>query len=207
MKFKDREQAGRLLAEALAAYRGKSDVIVAALPRGGVVLGRIVADSLGAPLDIVVPRKIAAPENDEYAVGAITETGDVVWNPDERSRLSDAYVREATKREKAEAKRRLGLYRQALRPRSFKNKTVLLVDDGVATGYTIKAALKTVRAMKPKSVIVAVPVAPAGTEEDLRAEADDVIVLFLPALFGAIGAFYDSFPQVDDDTVIRLLHG
>lgn len=206
MIFRDRQDAARKLLPKLESYRGRPDVVVIALPRGGVVLGRIVADALGAPLDIVVPRKIAAPENEEYAIGAITETGEAVWNSQERARVADAYAEEVMNKEKAEAARRLKLYRRDLPPRDLRNKTVLIVDDGIATGYTMRAAIKTVKKERPKKIIVAVPVAPPDAPGELMAEADEVIILAMPPLFGAIGAFYRSFPQVDDDAVIGLLH-
>ncbi|MDD5251283.1 MAG: phosphoribosyltransferase [Patescibacteria group bacterium] len=203
--FADREDAGRRLAEKLDAYRGRNDVTVVALPRGGVVLGRIVADALNAPLDIVVPRKIGAPGNEEYAVGAVTESGHVVWNEAERARLDDDYAERTVAEERAEAQRRLDIYRAGRPPRDWHDRTVIVVDDGIATGYTMRAAIETVRSMKPRRVIVAVPVAPADSIETLRGLGDEIVVLETPTLFFAIGAHYSLFNQVDDETVVALM--
>lgn len=205
MLFKNREAAGRKLADALAPYKGRGDVIVVALPRGGVVTGRIVADALGAPLDLVVPRKIGAQENEEYAIGAITETGEGVWNEDERRRADAAWLKRKIAEEKAEAERRLTVYRAGLPSRDLEGKTVLIVDDGIATGLTMRAAVKTVLAERPERVIVAAPVAPHDVLPKLSRQVDDVIVLEKPSVFGAIGAFYESFDQVDDATVVTLM--
>jgi len=205
MSFRDREDAGRRLAAALSAYRRKPDVVVVALPRGGVVLGRIVADALAAPLDLVVPRKIGAPNNEEYAIGAITEEGDAVWNEAERALAGDDYLKGEVAKQQAEAKRRLGLYRAGLPPRDLKDKTVVIVDDGVATGHTLRAAIKTVNAAAPARVVAAVPVAPGDSAARLRSEVDEMVVLETPLLFGAIGSFYDEFGQVGDEEVVKLM--
>lgn len=203
--FANRRQAGEELAAALSAYRGRGDVIVVALPRGGVVLGRIVADALGAQLDIVVPRKIGAPGNEEYAIGAITETGEAVWNEAERARVGDEYVKQIVAEEQAEARRRLDVYRQDMPARNVKDKVVILVDDGVATGYTMRAAIKTLRKEEAKEIIAAVPVAPRDSVEQLREEADEVVVLDTPGMFWAIGAHYQEFEQTSDAEVVKLL--
>lgn len=205
MLFKNREEAGRKLAEALEKYKGLKNVVVVALPRGGVVLGRVVADALGAPLDLVVPRKIGAPFNEEYAIGALAESGEAVWNEEERARCDAAALREIVAKERKEADRRLSLYRQGLPPRDLKGKMVLLVDDGVATGYTMRAAINTVKSEQPEKIVVAVPVGPKDTLGELKNEADDVVILHTPVLFFAIGNFYEEFPQVDDATVIALM--
>ncbi len=205
MTFRDREDAGRKLAAILWHHRGKPDTIVVALPRGGVVLGRIVADELGVPLDLVVPRKIAAPENDEYAIGAITETGEAVWNPGEMPRVNKAYLAGEIKKEIDEAARRLKLYRKGMPPRDLKGKTVIVVDDGIATGFTMLAAVRTIKKERPKKIVVAVPVAPADADAALQSEADEIVILFTPPSFGAIGAFYETFPQVDDQAVASLM--
>lgn len=205
MQFRDRNDAGQKLAEALIAYQDKPGVLVVALPRGGVVLGRIVADALGAPLDIVVPRKIGAPWHEEYAIGAIGEMGDAVWNEEEKARTPQHYLENAVTREQTEAQRRLNLYRAGLPPRDFKNKTVIIVDDGIATGLTMRAAIATVRAGNPKKLVVAVPVAPPESLAMLRAEADEVITVMAPAWLTSVGEFYRDFPQIDDATVEKLL--
>lgn len=204
-RFKDREEAGKELAKALSEYRNKKDVVIVALPRGGVVLGRIIADALRAPLDIVVPRKIALPENEEYAIGAITEAGDAVWNEEEQKGVAPQILKKIIEKEKNEAGRRLALYRQGLPPRDLKNKIAVIVDDGVATGYTLRAAIKTVRAAGAKKIIVAVTGGPADTINELKKEADEVVALSVSPFISAVGYLYEEFLQVDDKTVIRLM--
>lgn len=206
MLFRDRKDAAEKLSDALSEYKGRDDVLVIALPRGGVVIGRIVADRLGAPLDIVVPRKLGVRMNPEYAVGAVTESGHVVWNEEERAQMDDEYADRVVREEKEEARRRLGLYRKGLPERDFKRKTVIVVDDGIATGFTIRAAISTVRAGDPARVVAAVPVGPPDTVETLRKEVDDLVVLSAPPLFFAIGQFYGTFDQVEDSEVIALLN-
>jgi len=205
MIFADRLEAGEKLAAALQKYAGRKDTAVVALPRGGVVPGRIVADALGAPLDIVVPRKIGAPSNEEYAIGAVTEEGHVVWNEVERAMFDTAKLDVIVKKEVAEAARRLGKFRAGLPPRDLRGKTVIIVDDGVATGFTMLAAVATVRSMRPRKIVVAVPVGPPDSIARIGSAVDEVVVLEQPVIFGAIGSFYEEFDQVDDSIVIRLL--
>ena len=196
MPFKDREDAGRKLAAALAGQAGRKDVTVVALPRGGVVLGRVVADALAAPLDLVVPRKI----------GALTESGEAVWNEAERAAADPQALEEVIAREKAEAIRRLTTYREGLPPRAFKDRTLIVVDDGAATGLTMRAALVSLRRETPARLLVALPVCSRDAKEAIEATADETIVLETPDAFGAVGAFYERFPQVDDAQVIGLMH-
>lgn len=205
MPFTDREDAGRRLAKPLRRFARDAGAVVIALPRGGVVTGRAVADALRLPLDIVVPRKIGAPADPEYAIGAVTEEGDAVWNEHERREAGPSYIESALAKERAEARRRLDTYRAGMPPRTMKGKTVLLVDDGVATGHTMRAAIATVRRGGAARIVVAVPVCPPDSLALLEGEADEVIALETPAAFGSIGAFYDVFSQTDDATVIRLL--
>lgn len=205
MPFVDREDAGRRLAERLKRHAGKPDAVIVALPRGGVVVGREVADALRLPLDIVVPRKIGAPGDPEYAIGAVTEEGDAVWNEAERRKAGKAYLDETLAAERAEARRRLATYRAGMPPRALRGKTVIVVDDGVATGRTMRAALATVKKEGAARIIVAVPVCPPDSLAELGTEADETVVLESPRAFGAIGASYESFLQTDDATVIRLL--
>lgn len=205
MPFKNREDAGEKLAEKLGEYKDREDVIIIALPRGGVVPGRVIADALHAPLDIVVPRKIGAPENDEYAIGAITESGDVVWNEAEKERYGEEIFSIIMKREQKEARRRLDVYRKGLPTRAMKDKMVILVDDGVATGLTMRAAIKTVRAEHPAKIIVAVAGGPPDTIDMLRGETDELVALEIPSFFSAVGQLYEDFPQVQDGEVIAPL--
>lgn len=205
MPFKNREEAGQRLAERLLAYKDNPDVVIIALPRGGVVLGRVIADALHAPLDIIVPRKIGAPENEEYAIGALTEDGEVVWNEAEKQRYGEEILAIIAKEERKEAQRRLATYRRGLPVRILKDKIIILVDDGVATGYTIRSAIKTIRKESPQKIIVALPGGPEDTITALRNEVDEVVVLEVPAYFAAVGQLYEEFPQITDEEVIGLL--
>lgn len=203
--FDDRKDAGEQLAKKLLAFKGATNTIVLALPRGGVVVGRVVADALDLPLDIVVPRKIGAEGNEEYAIGAITEKGDAVWNEAERSQASMSYLERRMEEERQEAARRLAVYRQGRPPRDLQGKTTLLVDDGIATGLTMRAAIATATSEGAARTVVSVPVCPPDALKLMKQVADDVIVLQVPKYFSAIGAFYRTFPQVEDEEVIKLL--
>src|SRR5262249_20895142 len=165
MLFKDRVDAGQKLAEALKNYSNQPDTIIIALPRGGVVVGYEIASRLHLPLDIVCPRKIGAPFNPELAIGAITETGEGILSQDliQSFGVSNKYLKDLTKKEKRKAQWRLDAYQKGRHPRQLKNKCVILVDDGLATGSTMRAAIKTVRAEKAKKIVMAIPVAPPDT--------------------------------------------
>lgn len=206
MPFRDREQAGEALASALKDLRGR-DVIVLAIPRGGVVVGSKVAKALGAPLDIIVTRKIGAPGEPEYALGAVTQNGDVILDEAVVRMLQvgrDYLDREAAS-QKEEVKDRMRRFRGDRAYPSLHGKTVVIVDDGVATGNTIMAAVMSVKSQRPQSVIVAVPVGPAESIAKLSTEADRVVCLETPEPFFAIGGFYAEFGQVEDDEVRRIL--
>lgn len=205
MPFKNRKEAGRGLAERLASYKDNPDVVVIALPRGGVVLGRVIANALNAPLDIVVPRKIGAPDNEEYAIGALTEDGKAVWNEAEKERYGDEILEILVKRERKESQRRLALYRKGLPLRMLNNKIVILVDDGVATGYTIRSAIQTIKDEQPQKIIVALPGGPSDTLDLLKKEVDELVILEVPPMFRAVGQLYQEFPQTSDEEVVALL--
>jgi predicted phosphoribosyltransferase len=207
MIFRDRVDAGQKLTAVLGRYRGVKGTIVIALPRGGVVVGAEVAKALDLPLDIVVPRKIGAPGNEEFAIGALTEAGEVVWNEEALALThpTEEYKRETIAAEQQEAQRRLATYRGNRPPRNVKGKTVLLVDDGIATGATTRAAIRTLRAEGAQRIVLAVPVAAADSIAALRSEADEIVCLHAPQWFGAVGAFYDVFDQTTDEEVIALL--
>lgn len=205
MRYENRQEAGKSLAAALAKYRDDEPVILA-LPRGGVVLGLEVARALSAPLGVALVRKIGHPFDPEYAIGAIAENQKPIYNQAETSGLDEKWL-EKSEREANEliAKRR-ALYFEDLKPPKLKGKTVIIVDDGIATGLTMKAGLLATRAQHPKKIILAVPACPRDSLEELQHLADDVIVLQNPDEFsGSVGAYYENFPQVEDDEVKNLL--
>jgi putative phosphoribosyl transferase len=202
--FQDRTDAGKQLAEALMLYSGQPAVVYA-LPRGGVVLGVEVAKALDAPLDLIVVRKIGHPLSPEYANGAVAEDGDVVISPAETATLDPRWIERAAAEELREARRRRTLFLRNRRPVSVKDKIAIIVDDGLATGLTMQAAIHEIRKRAPAKVIVAVPVGAAEAVNDIRPEVDDLIVLHTPGCFRAIGAFYQRFDQVSDDEVLALM--
>lgn len=201
----DRVEAGRELAEKLVGrgYAERDDVIVLGVPRGGVEVAREVADRLGAPLDVVVVRKIGAPGNSEYAAGAVDPDGNVYPNTD--AGYSAAYLESAARPEHEEAQRRVALYRSGRLPLELKGRTVIVTDDGIATGLTAIAALRWLRAREAEHTVLAVPVMPPDTLTRLAAECDEVVVLAAPAGFYAVGAYYAHFPQLTDAQVTALL--
>ena len=205
--FADREEAGRELGKRLALYCGK-DAVVLALPRGGVVLGYEVARALQVPLDIIVPRKIGHPSNPEYAIGAVDEKGTRILNESEAKMVDAKWLEEETARQKAEAERRVKRYRGSKKALSLKGKTVILVDDGIATGLTMQLAVRRAAAESAARIIVAVPVAPPEPLEMLAEEGAEIVVLEPPEDFlSAVGAHYLHFEQVSDEEVVRLLQG
>ena len=205
--FSDRVEAGRKLASELVDFLRNRSVIVLAIPRGGVVVGYEVAHKLKVPLDIIIPRKIGAPSNPELAIGAVTEDGTAIL--DEKLvgylNVSRRYIEEESKRQLKEIERRLKAYRGDVPYPNLTNRIVIIVDDGVATGSTIRAALSSLRKRKAKQVVIAVPVGPAETIKELEEKADRVVCLFIPEEFYAIGQFYENFDQTSDEEVIRLL--
>ncbi|MDH3286889.1 MAG: phosphoribosyltransferase family protein [Betaproteobacteria bacterium] len=207
LPFCDRVAAGRALAAALEHYRNRNDVLVLALPRGGVPVAAEVAAALGAGLDLIIVRKLGAPGHEELAMGAIASGGVRVLNPHVISSLGirDTAIEEVAKREQRELERREHAYRGA-RPRPvIEGRCLILVDDGVATGATMRAAIEALRRQSPAKIVVAVPVAPPDTVKRLRSEADEVICLEAPELFMAIGQFYVEFTQLSDEAVREQL--
>lgn len=201
--FHDRIAAGRALAAALDAYRDRRDVLVLALPRGGVPVATEVAAALGADIDLIIVRKLGVPGHSELAMGAIASGGIRVLNQHIISSLGirDSEIEEVAKNEARELERREHAYR-GVRPRpAIKGKCVILVDDGVATGATMRAAIEALRHQKPERIVVAVPVAPPDTVSRLRGEADEVVCLTSPETFWAIGQWYIEFPQLPDEAV------
>jgi predicted phosphoribosyltransferase len=204
--FKDRVEAGRRLAAALSEFKGK-DTIVLGIPRGGVVVASEVAKGLGAPLDIVVTRKIEAPGEPEYALGAVTQEGDVIMDRQAAESLgaSKDYLDNQIRQKREEVKDRLRTLRGDVPYARLEDKVVIIVDDGIATGSSVGAAVMSVKKRGPKKVIVATPVAPASTVEMLSEDGTKVVALETPADFLAIGEFYSDFDQVEDGEVRRIL--
>jgi len=206
--FEDRTATGRLLATELARFASERPVVLA-LPRGGVPIGFEIARALDAPLDLVLVRKIGAPFQPELAVGAVVNgsSPEIVLNRDvlEHFQVEDSYIAEASRRQLEEIERRRQLY-LAGRPKvEVAGRTAIVVDDGIATGATMEAALRATRRREPRRLVLATPVAPPETIDRLRPEVDEVVCLATPESFGAIGAFYRDFRQLGDEDVIRLL--
>ncbi|GAB4355868.1 MAG: phosphoribosyltransferase [Kiloniellaceae bacterium] len=209
--FRDRREAGKRLAKELEHYRGEK-LLVLALPRGGVPVGAEIARRLAAPLDVVVARKIGAPGQPELAIGAVAQIGEsgtpaTVLNRDilRVLGLADGMVARLRQAQLQEVVQRAARFRAGLPPLAVDGRTVILVDDGIATGATVEAAIAALRPLAPRRIVVAVPVAPRDTLERLRGEADAVVCLSEPHDFLAIGAFYADFDQVEDAEVVRLL--
>jgi predicted phosphoribosyltransferase len=206
-RFRDRREAGRLLAERLGHYRRRPGAVVLGLPRGGVPTAAEIARALELPLDVIISRKLGAPQNPEFAIGAVAEGGEPYLNAEgvEDTGAPDEYVVHATSQQRAEIARRQRLFRDGAPLHLEPGATVILVDDGIATGSTVFAAIQALREQKVGRIVLAVPVAPPETVDRLRPLVDEIVVLFTPALFWAVGAFYESFRQVSDDEVSGLL--
>lgn len=206
--FRDRTEAGRLLAQALRGH-GDHDTVVLALPRGGVPVATEVARALHAPLDLLLVRKIGAPGDPELAIGAVAEGRPPAIVVDEETLAwtgeSAAFVQRAAAAELAEIARRRRVYLGDASPIPVDGRTVVLVDDGLATGSTVRAALQALRSRRPARIVLAVPVAPAETVVSLRSLVDELVCLQEPAIFHGVGAHYDDFHQVSDAEVIALL--
>jgi putative phosphoribosyl transferase len=202
--FADRAAAGRQLAHALVAYRDQP-VVVYALPRGGVVLGVEVARFLEAPLDLILVRKIGHPLQPEYAIGAVSEDGHLMSNPNEAASWNTEWFNNAVELALRETRRQRGVFLGDRKPVSVENKIAIIVDDGLATGFTMRAAIEVIRRRHPQRLVVAVPVAAPDIADKIRAEVDDLVVLHIPQRFGAIGAFYEQFDQIGDNEVIALM--
>jgi putative phosphoribosyl transferase len=206
-EFRDRREAGAVLADHLASYRGRADVAVLGLARGGIPVGRQVASALHAPLDVFLVRKLGVPQWPELAMGALASGGGVVMN-DALVRslgIGDAEVQDAIARESVELRRRERAYRGDRPPLAIRDRVVILVDDGIATGASMLAAVRAVRAGQPARVVVAVPVGPESACRQLRDEADEVVCATMPPGFEAVGQVFEDFHQVSDDEVRDLL--
>jgi len=207
MQFRDRDEAGALLAARLMAYANKPDVIVLALPRGGVPVGAQVAKKLKVPLDVFVVRKLGLPGHPELAMGAIASGGVRVFNGDvvNALRIPDEVINAVTAEEYQELKRREQSYRDDLPPPEVEGKTVIIVDDGIATGSTMVAAISALRQVNAGRVVVATPTVARSTYDYLRQSADDVVAVIVPEEFYDVAQWYEDFSQTSDEEVHRLL--
>jgi len=207
MVFDNRTDAGRKLASQLEAYANRKDVIVLGIPRGGVPVAFEVAVLLNAPLDVLVSRKLGVPGQEELAFGAIASGGVRILDPEivEAVGISDVEIEQITASVKKELERRERVYRGDRPPLKVEGSTVILVDDGIATGSSMRAAISALHQMKPARLVVAVPVAPHSTCNRLRREVDQLLCVYMPETFFAIGQFYDDFSQVTDEEVTDLL--
>ncbi|MEW6722352.1 MAG: phosphoribosyltransferase family protein [Candidatus Micrarchaeota archaeon] len=205
MLFSDRFDAGRRLAAALAPYKGRKDAIILAIPRGALQIGKVLHERLGLPLDIIVTKKIPHPMSDEFAIGAVGPGGEYFVNPDAAPDILPEYIESQRRRLEAAVGEKYSRYRGG-RPRpELKGKTIILVDDGIATGSTIIAAIHVLRKQAPAKIVVAVPVAPPDGLRRVAEQADEVVCLATPTDFMAIGQFYSDFTQVEDEEAIAIL--
>jgi len=207
MYFRDRHDAGRQLAALLTAYAGRKDVFVLALPRGGVPVGFEVARALNAPLDAFLVRKLGVPGHEELAMGALASSGVRVLNRDTIDQLGipPSVIEHVTAIEQGELQRQEGLYRAVRPPPDVKDHTVILVDDGLATGSTMRAAAAALRPQQPTRIVVAVPTAAPQTADELRREVDEVVCVITPQPFYAVGLWYHDFSEISDEEVSSLL--
>jgi predicted phosphoribosyltransferase len=203
MHFENRAHAARLLADRLVAYRGKAPLVLG-VPRGAVPMARIIADALGGDVDVVLVRKLRAPGQPELAIGAVDEAG-TVFEGEYFPYAPEAYVRAELRTQQELLRARRTLYTRARAPIDPTGRLVIIVDDGIATGSSMLAAIRSVRARRPLKIVVAVGVAPAGTVARLEAEADDVVCLHASDVFHAVGQFYDDFSEVTDAMVVAEL--
>ncbi len=204
ISFRDRQDAAHQLADRLTLYRGDKPLVLA-IPRGGVVMGEIIARELDGELDVVLVRKLGAPGNPEYAIGAVSETGGVTLRGDVGVPIPSSYVEAEVGRQSEVLKQRRRLYSESRPAIDREGRTVIVVDDGVATGATLEAALRLIREQHPKRLVAAVGVVPGPTLSRLETLADEVICLGSPSHFYAVGQFFQSFPQVDDQEVKEIL--
>ncbi len=205
MVFKDRREAGSLLAKELERYKDK-DLIIFAIPRGGVVVASEIARKLRCSLTLVIPRKIGAPFNPELAIGAVAPDGQKILNQElvESLKVTESYLKKESEKQVKESERRRKVY-GVKGIENLQGKIAIIVDDGIATGYTALAAARYIKLKGPKKVILAVPVAPPETIEWLKREVDEIVVLDTPIWFSAVGQFYENFEQVSDAEVLKAL--
>ena len=205
--FTDRKDGGKQLVSKLENYKDREGVLVLALPRGGVVIGYEVAYHLNCPLDVIIVRKLGAPENSELAIGAISETGTVILNESVISSygVQNEYITDEILRQKVIIEKRVNMYRKGKRISDLKRKIIILVDDGAATGATLKVAISTLKTEDIEKLIVAIPVAPPDAVDDLRSMVDELVCLSIPYEFFAVGQYYQNFEQITDNEVVEIL--
>jgi len=205
--FADRAEAGRMLGEALSVYAGRIDVLVLALPRGGVPVAYEIARMLTVPLDVWLVRKLGAPGQEELAMGAMAGTDTLVLNKEiiKLLNIDEASIDAAITRERTELERRNKLYRRGMPAPDIQGKTIILVDDGLATGATMRAAIVSLRDAGAARIVVAVPVGTTSACRKIRQEADDLVCLYTPEPFFGVGQWYDNFVQTPDEEVLALL--
>lgn len=203
--FYDRADAGNQLAEELKKYHAKKDTVILAMPRGGVVLGKIIAQKLNLPLNIVFSKKIPAPSNPEYAIGAVGEKSEPILNEDliGTMNITPDYIDKKITQIREEIKNRLKKYK--IKHQNLTGKIVILVDDGAATGYTIKASIANIKLEKPKEIIVALPIAPNDFNIDIKTKINDLVILQTSDDLMSVSQFYEHFEQVSDEDVVKLL--
>ena len=207
MRFKDRHEAGVKLAGELKKYKNNKKVIVLAIPRGGAEIGYEISRFLNAKLEIIVTKKIGLPDDNEFAIGSIGPDKKVILDEEAMKiyNVSKEYVNDMKREIGREIERRYKAYRGKYELQNLKDRIVILTDDGVATGFTTKAAISYTRLQKPKKIILAVPVAPADFSNNIKTEVDEFVCLHSTSLFFSISQFYDYFPQLEDEYVKKLL--
>lgn len=205
--FYDRTEAGEKLAEKLLKYKNKPNTLILALVRGGIIVGEVVANKLHLSLDIIISKKIGAPGNSELAIGAVTESGDPVLNEEMIGTrgITAEYLDAEIFRVREEIKRRIKIYREGKLAKKLADKTIILVDDGVATGKTTEAAVKYLKDKKAKKIILAIPVIAFDTLEKLKKQVNELVYVEAPEMFFAVGQFYEEFPQITDEKVKKIL--
>lgn len=206
--FYDRADAAEKLSQLLKAYQDQKEAIVLAMPRGGVVLGKKISQNLHLPLDIVLSKKIPAPNNPEFAIGAVAESGDPVLNDEIIGSygITAEYLENEIAKLREEISQRAHLFRAGRKAFNLNNKTVIIIDDGVATGYSLQAAIEHVKAQNPQKIIVAVPVVPADTLQKIQPKISEFITIMTQEEFFSVSQFYEQFEQISDEEVVRLLN-
>ena len=203
MRFKDRDEAATQLAGRLVAYKGRNPLVLG-VPRGAVPMARIIGDALGGELDVVLVRKLRAPGQPELAIGAVDEAGSVLKGK-YFDIADEAYVREEIRTQQDVIRARRQMYTRAQKAIDPAGRVVVIVDDGIATGSSMLAAIRSVRARKPRKLVVAIGVAPAQSLAQIEAETDEVVCLYAPADFYAVGQFFENFSEVTDDMLVTAL--